>query len=131
MDSNKLNFQENTANEIHSSAKWAKASAYVSIIGIAFGLLQFIVGFMKGNDSILSSLLSFLISGAISLVMAIQLLNYSKHIQAGLLGQQTHAINQAFHHLKTYLAIMGVLFIISIGLLMLGLIISILAFALT
>jgi len=121
--------KEETKNQIASTIEWSKYAAYISILGIAIGFLQIIVGLIKGNASILASLISFLISSAISLVMSINLLNYSKLIKSGINNHSSSDLYQALHHLKTYFTIMGVLFIIAISLVFLGLIISLLAFA--
>jgi hypothetical protein len=119
--------KEETKKEIASTIEWSKYAAYISIFGIAIGLLQIIVGLIKGN----ASLISFLISSAISLVMSINLLNYSKLMESGLNNHSSSDLSQALHHLKTYFTIMGVLFIIAISLVLLGLIISIIAFAIS
>ena len=136
--------KEETKKEIASTIEWSKYAAYISIFGIAIGLLQFIVGLIKGiglqqfivglikgNASIFASLISFLISSAISLVLSIYLLTYSKLMDSGLNNHSSSDLSQALHHLKTYFTIMGVLFIISISLVFLGLIISIIAFAIS
>jgi hypothetical protein len=123
--------KEETKKEIASTIEWSKYAAYISIFGIAIGLLQIIVGLIKGNASIFASLISFLISSAISLVMSINLLNYSKLMESGLNNHSSSDLSQALHHLKTYFTIMGVLFIIAISLVLLGLIISIIAFAIS
>lgn len=121
--------KEETKNQIASTIQWSKYAGIISIVGIGIGLLQIIVGLIKGNTSILTSLISFLISSAISLVMSINLLNYSKLIKSGINNHSSADLYQALHHLKTYFTIMGVLFIIAIAFVFLGLLISLLAFA--
>jgi hypothetical protein len=117
--------KEETKKEIASTIEWSKYAAYISILQIAIGLLQIIVGLIKGNASIFASLISFLISSAISLVMSINLLNYSKLIKSGINNHSSSDLYQALHHLKTYFTIMGVLIIILVLLGLIGLIISI------
>lgn len=121
--------KEETKKQMASTISWSKYAAIISIAGIGIGLLQFIVGLLKGNTSVLSSLISFLISSAISLVMSINLLNYSKLLKQGLSSHNSSDLYQALFHLKNYFTIMGVLFIIAISLVFLGIIISLLVFA--
>jgi hypothetical protein len=121
MENNSMN--TGVKDMILSSSKWARIAAIFSIINIGLGFAQMFLGTIKGDPNIISSLLPFIISGTISLVMAVNLLNFSKHVKIGAeLGDKAH-LSKSFSHLKVYFTIIGVIFVILLSLLALGLLI--------
>lgn len=122
---------ENTKQHLLRSVGWARYAALLSYMSIGIGLLQLLVGVIRGNASILTTIISFLISTAISLVMAINLMHFARLSKESLEQADAHRLEVALSHLKTYFMIMGILFIIALVFLVLGLLIGILVAATT
>lgn len=120
---------EATKQKITISATWARYAAILSFVSVGISALQLIVGILKDNSSVLGSLFSFLISTVISIVLAISLLNYSKHTTNSLNQNDNARLFHGLNQLKIYFTIMGVLFIIVLGLLALGVLIGLAALA--
>jgi len=118
-----------TQNQLLASAGWARYAAILSFVGVGLGLLQIVVGLIKGDASIMTAFMSFSISAIISIVMAVNLMKFSTLSKESLAQRDAHRLDVALSHLKTYFVIMGVLFIIAISLLVLGLLIGILVAA--
>jgi hypothetical protein len=106
-------------NQITTTIVWARYAAIISLINLGLSLLQLIVGFIKGNPFILVTVLFFIISTSIGLVLSINLLRYSSYAKAGIQAENSTAFYQSLYHLKIYFLVMGVLFLIAITLLIL------------
>jgi hypothetical protein len=115
-----------TKSKIEFNITWAKYGAILSFINLGLGLLQMIVNGIKGDASFFGSLLSFIISAVISIVMAVNLLKYSKLCKDSLTTSDSYQLQQALHHLKMYFTIMGIIFIIGISLAVIGILIGLL-----
>ncbi len=120
-----------TKSKLQTTVTWARYAAILSIINLALALLQIIVGVIKQDTNVLGSIFSFIISGVISLVMAVNLFKYSNLTRSSIEHNETTQLTQALYHLKVYFTIMGVLFIIMLSLLALGLIIFLIALVLS
>lgn len=106
---------------------WGRYAAMISFINLGLGFLQLIIGALKGNLNVFTTLFTFLVSAVITLVMSINLLNFSRATKNGILYEDSAHLNKALYHLRIYFIVMGVLFLIVIGLLALFLIIAIIA----
>jgi hypothetical protein len=111
------------------SAKWAKNSAILTVINLGLALIQLIVQGVKGDASVLSSLMTFLISAVISIVLSVNLFKYAKFSKRAIEQHHAVSLSDAYYSLKVYFSIIGVLMIILISLLTLGIAIGILAAA--
>lgn len=118
-----------TRHHLLRSAGWARYAALLSYISIGIGLTQLLIGVLRGDASIVTTMISFLISTAISLVMAINLMHFARLSKESLEQADAHRLEVALSHLKTYFMIMGILFIIALAFLVLGLLIAILVAA--
>lgn len=106
---------------------WGRYAALISFINLGLGFLQLIIGALKGNLNVFTTLFTFLLSAVITLVMSINLLNFSKATRNGILYEDSVHLNKALYHLRIYFIVMGVLFLIVIGLLILFMIIAVIA----
>lgn len=114
-------------SKLQTTVTWARYAALLSIINLGLGLIQIIVGAVKNDPNVLGSVFSFIISGVISLVMAVNLFKFSNLTKSSIEQNETTQLTQALYHLKVYFSIMGVLFIIMLSLLALGLLIFLIA----
>jgi hypothetical protein len=114
-------------SKLQTTVTWARYAALLSIINLGLGLIQIIVGAIKNDPNVLGSVFSFIISGVISLVMAVNLFKFSNLTKSSIEQNETTQLTQALYHLKVYFSIMGVLFIIMLSLLALGLLIFLIA----
>ena len=73
------------------------------------------------------SVFFFLVSTVITFVLSINLLRYSKHAGNGLSHGDSSQLYQALFHLRIYFIVIGTLFLIAIGLLVLFFIVGILS----
>jgi len=110
---------------IATTVTWARYAAILSFVNLGLTFLQLIIGAVKGNLNVFGSVFSFIISGVITLVMSINLLNYSNYAKSSLDNGDSILLNQALYHLRTYFIVMGILFLIIIGLLLLFVFIAI------
>lgn len=115
-----------TKHKIEFNITWARYGAILSFINLGLGLLQMIVNGIKGDASFLGALFSFIISAVISIIMAVNLLKYSKLCKDSLTTNDSMQLQQALHHLKMYFTIMGIIFIIVIALAVIGILIGLL-----
>lgn len=124
-------FSEMTKIKLLFSAKWAKISAILTVVNLFLALIQLIIQGTKGDASVLGSLMTFLISTVISIVLSVNLFKYAKLSKRAV--EQNHAISlaDAYYSLKVYFTIIGILMIILISLMVLGISIGLLAAALT
>lgn len=118
-----------TQQQILASAGWARYAALLSYLSVGLGFLQIVAGIIKGDASIMTAFMSFSISSIISIVMAVNLMKFSRLSRESISQQDAHRLDVALSHLKTYFVIMGVLFIIAISLMVLGLLIGLLVAA--
>ena len=118
---------EQSKNKLLSSAKWAKYSGVLTLINLGLALIQLIVQGIKGDASVFGSLISFIISSVISIVLTINLLKYAKTSKQAI--EQNHAVSlsDAYYSLKVYFSIIGILMIILLSLMLLGILIGLLA----
>jgi|688.fasta_scaffold1114418_2 hypothetical protein len=114
-------------SKLQTTVTWARYAALLSIINLGLGLVQIIIGAIKNDANVLGSVFSFIISGVISLVMAVNLFKFSNLTKSSIEQNETTQLTQALYHLKVYFSIMGVLFIIMLSLLALGLLIFLIA----
>ncbi len=124
---NNTNLTPVIKTHIATTVTWARYAAVLSFVNLGLAFLQLIVGAIKGNLNIFGTVLSFIISGVITLVMSINLLNYSKYAKSSLDNGDSVHLYQALYHLRTYFIVMGVLFLIIISLLILFVLIAIIA----
>ncbi|MBL7765185.1 MAG: hypothetical protein JNJ58_03755 [Chitinophagaceae bacterium] len=120
----KTTLSEASSAAIKASTQWAKYAGVLTIVNLGLSFLQLILGFFKSNPGLFGSMISFLLSAVISLVMAINLLNYAKHARYGIQNGNSTSLYQALYHLKVYFTVMGVLFLIALGLMLLGILIG-------
>ena len=113
-----------TRQHLFQSAGWARYAALLSYISVVIGLLQLLVGVIRGDGSIMTTMMSFLISTAISLVMAVNLMHFARLSRQSLEQADAHRLEVGLSHLKTYFMIMGILFIIALVFLVLGVLIA-------
>ena len=103
-------------NQISITITCARYAAIVSLVNLGLSLIQLIIGFVKGNPFIFFTLLLFLISTAITLVLAINLFKYAGHAERSISNEDSTELYQALYHLRNYFLVMGALFLIIIGL---------------
>lgn len=120
-------FESTVQTQIRKSIRWARVSAIVSFISLGLGLLQVVIASILGNVNLFGSILSFLVSSVISLILSLQLFQFAKKANIGLDTQDTIHFKQSFSHLKIYFILMGVLFLIIVCLLLLFLFIALIA----
>lgn len=125
MNSSTLN--ESAREKLLFTSKWAKFSAYFSILNIFLGAFQLIIQGAKGDTSVYGAIFSFLISTILSIVIAINLLKFSRLSKYSTEYTDEIMLPNAFYHLKIYFSIIGVLMIILTSLVLLGISIGILA----
>lgn len=123
----KTSLSEASSAAIQASTVWARYAGILTIANLGLSLIQLILGFFKPNPAIFGSMISFILSAVISLVMALNLLNYAKHARNGIQHGNSTSLYQALYHLKVYFTVMGVLFLIALGLMLLGILIGLIA----
>ena len=108
-------------NQLHDnmakSAKWARYLAYITFASVGLSFLQLIFGIIANKGSIASTVFNFIISTVITTILAMNLLNFSKNIHLGLFNKDHLYFTQALTHLKNYFLVIGVIFLILLGLL--------------
>ena len=122
---NNTNLTPTIKTHIATTVTWARYAAILSFVNLGLTFLQLIIGAVKGNLNVFGSVFSFIISGVITLVMGINLLNYSNYAKSSLDNGDSVLLYQALYHLRTYFIVMGILFLIIIGLLLLFVFIAI------
>lgn len=118
---------EQSKSKLLYSAKWAFYSGVFTLINLGLALIQLVVQGIKGDASVFGSLISFIISSVISIVLTVNLFKYAK--ASKLAAEQHHAasLSDASYSLKVYFSIIGILMIILLSLMLLGILIGILA----
>ena len=122
---NNTNLTPTIKTHVATTVTWAGYAAILSFVNLGLTFLQLIIGAVKGNLNVFGSVFSFVISGVITLVMGINLLNYSNYAKSSLDNGDSVLLYQALYHLRTYFIVMGILFLIIIGLLLLFVFIAI------
>ncbi|HMN31740.1 MAG: hypothetical protein IT215_03945 [Chitinophagaceae bacterium] len=112
--------------ELNKSAQRAKLFSYLTIISVALGFIQLVVGIMNNTGNLLS-LFPFIIQTVISLVLAYNLFKYASFISKYEQSKDSSFFSVSLGHLKNYFIVFGVLFIILFSLILFGILISILA----
>lgn len=112
--------------KLSTTVKWSKLAAILTMIGLGIEFFQMGVAVFNGNQNFVSAILKFLLTSVFSLVIAINLFQYSKHAKHYLLSTDSKFLLQAFRHLKTSFMIMGISLIILSTLFLLSLIVMIL-----
>jgi hypothetical protein len=105
------------------SAKWARYLAYITFASVGLSFLQLIFGIINNKGSMAGNIFSFIISTVITLILATNLLSFSKYANMGLLQKDRVFFTQAFTHLKNYFLVIGAIFLILLGLLALFIIV--------
>lgn len=108
---------------LSKSAKWAKYLAIITFASVGLSFLQLVFGIIANKGNIISTVFSFIISTVITMILAVNMLNFSKHSNLGLATKDKVYFTQAFLHLKNYFIVIGVIFIILLGLLALFLLV--------
>jgi len=108
---------------LSKSAKWAKYLAIITFASVGLSFLQLVFGIIANKGNIISTVFSFIISTVITMILAVNMLNFSKHSNLGLTTKDKVYFTQAFLHLKNYFIVIGVIFIILLGLLALFLLV--------
>jgi hypothetical protein len=124
---NNTNLTPTIKTHVATTVTWARYAAILSFVNLGLTFLQLIIGAVKGNLNVFGSVFSFVISGVITLVIGINLLNYSNYAKSSLDNGDSVLLYQALYHLRTYFIVMGILFLIIIGLLLLFVFIAIMA----
>ncbi|HNB81836.1 MAG TPA: hypothetical protein PLP34_00185 [Chitinophagaceae bacterium] len=110
------------------SFQWARYAAWLSFLNLSLGLLQLLLGIIRGNIPAPGATITFLISGGITFLMSFQVYRFARLGKRGLDSGEELAMNNALRHLRAYFKIMGILFIIIAGLLTLLSLITLIAF---
>ncbi len=113
MEPDNMLLQEN----LSKSAKWARNLAYITFASTGLSFLQLVFGIIANKGSIAGSVFSFIISTVITVILAVNLLNFSKYTNLGLNSRDNVFLTQALTHLKNYFVVIGVIFMILLGLL--------------
>jgi len=127
MEESKNILSESSKLHMMQTVSWARYSGIISIVNLILSFFQFAVGGIKGNPLFMLSFFGFIISGAISLYMAINLLNYAKFLKMGIEQENSTKIYEALYHLRVYFKIIGILFIVLLSLIALFIIVAIIA----
>jgi hypothetical protein len=109
----------NIQRKLTLAVRWAKYAATISFLNLGLGLFQMMIGVLKGSLNITGAFVLSLISTIITLILSINLLNFSKYANEGLLKNQSTSVYKGLYHLRAYFIVMGILFLIAIGLLVL------------
>jgi len=112
--------QKDTQLSIRQCILWSRLSGLLSILNILLGIVQFGIGFIKGNSTAFAGAYSFLLSTLISILIAYQLLSFATRLKKGLNNQRHQEFLLAFRNIKIFFLIMGILFIILICLMFVG-----------
>lgn len=107
--------QQTEANLARCS-KWGRLLAYITFGSVGLSFLQLLFGIIANKGNIAGSIFSFIVSTAITLVLAVNIFNFSKFIDQALLSKDQAFMTQAFTHLKNYFLVIGVIFIILLSL---------------
>lgn len=122
-----MNHSENIESElqlnIEKSAKQAKLFSMITFASIAISLLQLIIGLVSKNEIKVMQVFGFVISSVITLVLAINMLRFSKMINQFQQTKDSTFFTLAFSYLKNFFIVLGVIFIILLGLLVLYLLV--------
>ncbi len=110
------NINEEIKIQLASVALWSKILAIVSLAGLAISLIKvFVINSKINNASVfIGSLVGVLITGAISILVNITLLNFSKNISIALEDSNQNIFEIAFTKLSNYFKINGILTIIAL-----------------
>lgn len=117
-------FTSGTKTQIKCSIQWAKYAAIVSFINLGLGILQMFIGILKGN--MVGTVFTFFVSSIITLIMSVSLFRFAKLASQSLDSSDILQFENALSHLRTYFKVMGILFLIIIGLLALFVLIALL-----
>ena len=120
--------KEDTLKQIHLSVKWAWYAGILSLVSIGLSLIQLIVGIINQTKLLSVSIVTFLISTAIGILMAYHIIRFSKLMKHGIEEHDEVYINDSLSHLNTYFTVIGLIFIVIVGMILLGIIIGILSF---
>lgn len=101
---------------LSKSARWAKNLAYITFASVGLSFMQLVFGIISNKGGIAGNIFSFIISTVITLILAINLLNFSKFAKLGLQKKESVFFTQALTNLKNYFVVIGVIFIILLGL---------------
>lgn len=119
---NELNVQR-----IKEANRWAGYAGKLALLNISLSLLQLIIGIINRSSFLLPAVISFLISAASSGIIAYQLIQYSRKMDAAIQQHDQASMHLGVRHLKYYFTILGVLLVALSFVLSLGLLIAILA----
>lgn len=123
----KNTFLSNSIKEkLSVTVRWSKLAAVLTLIGLGIEFFQMGIAVFNGNQNFVSAILKFLLTSVFSLVIAINLYQYSKHARHYLQIMDAKFLLQAFRHLKTSFMIMGISLIILSTLFLLSFIVMIL-----
>jgi len=112
---------------IATTIVWARYAAIISLINLGLSFLQLLVGFIKGNPFMFLTVFFFLVSTVITFVLSVNLLKYSNHAESGINRGDSTQLYQALFHLRIYFIVIGILFLIAIGLLLLFFLVAIIS----
>ncbi len=110
------NIKEEAKVQLTGVALWSKILAIGSLAGLAISLINvFVVNSKISNASVfIGSLVGVLITGAISIVINITLLNFSKNVSIAIEDSNQNIFEIAFTKLSNYFKINGILTIIAL-----------------
>ena len=97
-------------------SKWGRLLAYITFGSVGLSFLQLIFGIIANKGSIAGSVFSFIISTVITLILAVNILNFAKFADQALLTKDQAFMTQSLTHLKNYFLVIGVIFIIILSL---------------
>ncbi|MBK7762920.1 MAG: hypothetical protein IPI46_06050 [Bacteroidetes bacterium] len=117
-------FNPTNKTQIKYSLQWAKYAAIVSFINLGLGILQMCIGLVKGN--MIGTVFTFFLSSLITLIMSASLFRFAKLATISLEASDSIQFEKALSYLKMYFKVMGILFLIIIGLLALFVLIALL-----
>jgi hypothetical protein len=121
-----MSYQTDFSRTVSRAANWSRYAAYISFVNVGLGMLQLIVAVLNGNMNLLGAF-SFLVSGCITLIMSIHLLRFSTIQMTANKEQSASESGVGFYHMRIYFMMMGILFLISIGLISLFLCLAVIA----
>lgn len=112
---------------VQQTLRRARLSGLLSIAGMGLSILQAVIGLIYDSKMVATTLLSLVISLGIGMLMVFHILGFSKKMNLGIEMDDKDLMHEAVLHLKNYFKVIGVLFIILMGMIVLGIIISVLA----
>ncbi len=130
----KFGIDDATRQNFSELAQWAKVNAILAFVSMGMSLLTIIVASMKFFDSLDAYTAGTLVGGMIgkqlvvwiiSLVLNIILHNAGKNIQRALVNNDQRVFNIGLNQLARYFKIIGIIFIVSITLVLLIFIIAV------